>query len=171
VPHFRFSKKTTRSMMRLGILLLSVLLSVVPAMASGGLGSHGRYHTSRSYSSRSYRSPSYRSSYRTHSYPHHSHQSRSPRSYQTSSYRSGRISTDRTVQRDSHGRIKRSAAAKDAFKRQHPCPSTGRGTGACPGYGIDHVRPLAVGGADAPSNMQWQTKAAAKEKDKWERKV
>jgi hypothetical protein len=35
---------------------------------------------------------------------------------------------------------------------------------------IDHVKPLATGGADAPSNMQWQTKADAKAKDKWERK-
>jgi len=39
-----------------------------------------------------------------------------------------------------------------------------------PGYVIDHVRPLACGGADAPSNMQWQTSAAAKAKDKVERK-
>jgi hypothetical protein len=27
---------------------------------------------------------------------------------------------------------------------------------------------LKRGGADAPSNMQWQTKEAAKAKDKWE---
>jgi|SRR5690242_18117369 len=64
----------------------------------------------------------------------------------------------------------RSAIAKDAFKRAHPCPSTGKSHGACPGYTIDHIRPLACGGADAPSNMQWQTNAAAKAKDAWERK-
>ena len=34
----------------------------------------------------------------------------------------------------------------------------------------DHVKPLACGGPDAPSNMQWQTKADAKAKDKWETK-
>ena len=62
----------------------------------------------------------------------------------------------------------RSTAAKDAFKRAHPCPSTGRTSGACPGYVIDHVQALKHGGADAPSNMQWQTTAAAKEKDRWE---
>jgi len=32
-----------------------------------------------------------------------------------------------------------------------------------------YIKPLACGGADAPSNMQWQTKEAAKAKDKWER--
>jgi hypothetical protein len=29
------------------------------------------------------------------------------------------------------------------FQRQHPCPSTGRATGACPGYIKDHIVPLA----------------------------
>jgi hypothetical protein len=33
---------------------------------------------------------------------------------------------------------------------------------------IDHVKPLKRGGADDPSNMQWQTTAEAKAKDKWE---
>src|SRR5215472_13532239 len=66
-------------------------------------------------------------------------------------------------------RIQRSRAARDAFERSHPCPATGRTSGACPGYVVDHVKPLACGGADAPANMQWQTQAEAKAKDKWER--
>jgi hypothetical protein len=74
-----------------------------------------------------------------------------------------------SVQRDSHGRIKRSGSAKAAFERQIPCPSTGRTSGRCPGYVVDHVKPLECGGADAPSNMQWQTAAEAKAKDKTER--
>ena len=41
-------------------------------------------------------------------------------------------------------------------------------TGACPGYVVDHVVPLKRGGADAPENMQWQTTAEAKAKDKVE---
>ena len=70
--------------------------------------------------------------------------------------------------RDSKGRIARSATAKHAFQKSHPCPSTGKTTGACKGYVIDHVVPLKRGGADSPSNMQWQTTAAAKAKDKVE---
>lgn len=64
----------------------------------------------------------------------------------------------------------RSQKAKNIFKYSHPCPSTGRTKGSCPNYIIDHIRPLACGGADSPENMQWQTKAEAKAKDKWERK-
>jgi hypothetical protein len=60
-------------------------------------------------------------------------------------------------------------AARANFMHAHPCPSTGRTSGACPGYVADHIQPLACGGADAPSNLQWQTTAEAKTKDTWER--
>jgi 5-methylcytosine-specific restriction endonuclease McrA len=72
------------------------------------------------------------------------------------------------VHRDYHGKIARDPRQLDAFKKQHPCPSTGKTYGSCPGYTVDHVIPLKRGGADSPSNMQRQTNAAAKEKDKWE---
>ncbi len=68
----------------------------------------------------------------------------------------------------SHGRYRRSTAAKNAFKHEYPCPSTGLPYGSCPGYVIDHVRPLECGGADAPFNMQWQTIADGKTKDRIE---
>ena len=67
-------------------------------------------------------------------------------------------------------RIARSYSAKAAFARAHVCPSTGLPKLPCGGYVIDHVKPLACGGADSPRNMQWQTIAAGKAKDKWERK-
>ena len=76
--------------------------------------------------------------------------------------------TASSIQRNRHGRIRRSAAAKHSFERQHPCPSTGRTSGRCPGYVVDHVNPLECDGADAPSNMQWQTVAVGKAKDKTE---
>jgi hypothetical protein len=74
------------------------------------------------------------------------------------------------VARDEHGRFKRSEAVKDQFKRQHPCPATGKSSGPCPGYVIDHVVPLCASGPDAAYNMQWQTLEQSKEKDHWERK-
>jgi hypothetical protein len=64
----------------------------------------------------------------------------------------------------------RSASVMREFQLTHPCPATGRTSGACPGYVKDHVQPLACGGPDAPSNMQWQTRADAKAKDRWETK-
>jgi hypothetical protein len=63
-------------------------------------------------------------------------------------------------------KIKRDPAARASFERSHPCPSNGKSSGACPGYVVDHMVPLKRGGADKPSNMQWQTKEAAKEKDR-----
>ena len=67
-------------------------------------------------------------------------------------------------------RTKRSQSAKVEFKHQHPCPATGLPKGPCKGYVIDHIVPIACGGVDAPRNMQWQTVADAKAKDKSERK-
>lgn len=84
------------------------------------------------------------------------------------SHASGATHRAQGVERDGRGRIGRSRQAKDEFKKYNPCPSTGKSRGACPGYVIDHVTPLKRGGADRPSNMQWQTIQAAKEKDKTE---
>lgn len=66
--------------------------------------------------------------------------------------------------------ITRSKAALRAFVNQQACPSTGLHRLPCKGWVIDHVKPLACGGADDPSNLQWQTREDAKAKDKWERK-
>lgn len=73
-----------------------------------------------------------------------------------------------SVPRGSDGRIQRSSSARTAFEKSHPCPSTGKTSGACPGYVVDHVTPLKRGGADKPENMQWQTVEAARAKDKVE---
>ena len=67
------------------------------------------------------------------------------------------------VERDPHQRAE--------FMKHHPCPSTGKKHGACPGYVVDHIRPLCAGGADHPSNMQWQTKEDAKKKDREEKRA
>ena len=79
------------------------------------------------------------------------------RSYSQSSSRRSTRATSSSIKRDRHGLIKGSSAAKHAFEKWHPCPSTGRTGGQCPGYVVDHVLPLECGGANAPGNMQWQT--------------
>lgn len=56
------------------------------------------------------------------------------------------------------------------FKKLNPCPATGKVQHICKGYVVDHIVPLACGGADNPFNMQWQTIADGKAKDKTERK-
>ena len=66
------------------------------------------------------------------------------------------------VKRDAKGKIERSHAARVSFMKKTGYPH-GR-----PGYVIDHIIPLKKGGCDCTGNMQWQTVADAREKDKWE---
>jgi hypothetical protein len=42
----------------------------------------------------------------------------------------------------------RSSAVTREFQREHPCPSTGQTSGACPGYIKDHIKPLACPALD-----------------------
>ena len=132
---------------------------------------YGHYRSYHSRSSYTYHSP--RNYHSTRSYAWHVPRTRSYRSYSTRSYHSSRSYAYRSsgshrstyaygVPRDEYGRIKRSASAREEFMRMTGYPH-GR-----PGYVIDHIKPLKKGGCDCPSNMQWQTRAAAKAKDKWE---
>jgi hypothetical protein len=142
--------------------------------SSGGGSSHGGPSGSHSSSSHTSGSKSGHSSSKrsSHSGSSHSHASASHKSkssvYSSSGTHSGGRQKAAGVKRDKHGRIERSTKAKDNFRKDHPCPSTGKTTGACPGYVIDHIKPLKEGGADSPGNMQWQTVQDAKAKDKWE---
>ena len=68
-----------------------------------------------------------------------------------------------TSSRAAHAKTPRHREAAQAFRKQTGYPHGRRG------YVVDHVVPLACGGADTPSNMQWQTIEAAKAKDKVER--
>ena len=142
-------------------IMTSALLVVFLAAPLAAKGTHSSSGRSRSSSGiRSSRSPRVRSSSSVRS----SAGSRSPR------ISSGRTNSSKcsSCSRNSTGRISRNPAAKRSFERTNPCPSTGRTSGGCPGYLVDHVTPLKRGGADTPSNMQWQTKEAAKEKDRVE---
>jgi hypothetical protein len=80
-----------------------------------------------------------------------------------------------TPTRNSDGQILRSSSVLRAFQRNHPCPSTGLTTGSCPGWAKDHIIPLACGGCDSVTNLQWLPTAIKTgtgwDKDRWERKV
>ena len=77
-------------------------------------------------------------------------------------------------QRNTRGEIIRRADVLTSFKKAHPCPVTGLSSGACPGWNMDHIIPLACGGCDAVSNLQWlpvRLKLSPDGKDGFERKI
>lgn len=129
------------------LLLISIL--IIPPLAFAKGGSHSGGHSGRRHSGGGGHSSS-------------SNHSNSGRSHSTSGSSHAHKSASAGVARDKHGKIKRSSEAKEEFMKQTGYPH-GR-----PGYVVDHIRPLKRGGKDDPSNMQWQTKAAAKAKDKIE---
>lgn len=65
----------------------------------------------------------------------------------------------------------RDAGQVREFRKNNPCPATGKTSGACPGWVVDHMIPLCAGGPDTPDNMQWQDKATSLRKDKYERQL
>ncbi len=76
--------------------------------------------------------------------------------------------------RDAAGDIYRSTKVRTAFQKAHPCPATCQPAGACPGWQVDHVIPLACGGCDAVSNLQWlpeSIKVMKGGKDGFERRI
>lgn len=80
------------------------------------------------------------------------------------------------VQRNPDGKIARSRAVLAFFRARHPCPVTGKITGACAGWAVDHIVPLECGGCDSVNNMQWLPNAIKSApgvlaKDRWEQKV
>ncbi len=66
---------------------------------------------------------------------------------------------------------KRSDAVRRAFVRTHPCPATGLNKLPCYGFILDHIIPLCANGPDGPNNLQWQSIADAKAKDRDERRL
>lgn len=131
------------------VFLLLAILALSPNASgrshSSGSSGAGRSHSGDHFGSRSGGHSSHSHSYAPHDIHSFSRSNSAPR-----------------VERDSRGRIERSKAATDEFKRETGYPE-GR-----PGYVIDHIIPLKRGGPDTPANMQWQTIEDAKIKDKTE---
>ena len=50
------------------------------------------------------------------------------------------------------------------------CPSTGKKTGACPGWQVDHRIAMMCGGPDTVDNLQWLTVEAHRAKTRVERR-
>jgi len=133
---------------------------------SSGMGgsyvapSYNYNYTTPSYTSPSYTTPSTPTYYSKPSSPRFN--SYKPVGTTTGNSYSHYTATSYPGARDKNGRIIRSESAKREFEKMTGYPH-GR-----PGYVVDHIIPLKRGGADAPSNMQWQTIAEGKAKDKWE---
>ncbi len=154
-------------MNRLAPLVAGTIVAAMPflSMARGGgghssSGSRGSHSGGSTHHSTRAHTGSHRSGSGTHrswSYASHTTSTHAPTSHKATG-----------VQREAHGKIKRDPEQRARFMRTHPCPSTGRTHGACPGYVVDHVQALKHGGRDDPSNMQWQSVQAAKAKDKVE---
>ncbi len=71
--------------------------------------------------------------------------------------------------RDEYGKIARSRQVIVDFRKSVPCPGTGKTSGPCHGYVVDHVQPLCACGLDGPPNLLWSTLEDAKIKDREER--
>ena len=65
----------------------------------------------------------------------------------------------------------RDARQRELFVKKYACPVNGKHQEACPGWVVGYLKPLCAGGADRIANMQWQTAATAKRKDREAQKL
>ena len=135
---------------RAGLVSLLVATAlIVAAPSSAAAWSHARSSSHSSYSSHS--GSSKKGSGGSHSWNHP--KTVSHHASHATSHPAHHASSASGVQRDSHGKIKRSQEAKRSFLKQHGLTKVPKG------YEVDHRVPLCAGGSDSPSNMQLLTKA------------
>ena len=60
---------------------------------------------------------------------------------------------------------------KELFVKKYACPVNGKHTESCPGWVVNYVKPLCAGGVDRITNLQWQTVATAKRKEREAQKL
>jgi hypothetical protein len=150
-------------LLRLGVLMLAIGLSVAPPASASRRGSSKATAKSGSAKSSGQKTVHVKSYTKKDGTTIAAHDRKPPTPKTEKAAKAPAASTASTQPRDAKGRFIRSALAKRAFETQTGYPK-GR-----PGYVVDHIRPLACGGADVPSNMQWQTIGEARAKDAWER--
>ena len=141
------------------VLALSTISAPLGAQRRSSRSSNGRVQV-HGYTRRdgTHVAPYTRSGPRSYAAPSYPRSHSTPRAYRAPTTRPRAYASP-----NARGRTLRNRTARDRFMH-----STGYPRGR-PGYVVDHVMPLCAGGADAPSNMQWQTVEAAKVKDRQER--
>lgn len=65
----------------------------------------------------------------------------------------------------------RKASTVREFRKVNECPATGKLEGPCPGWVVDHVWSLCLGGPDIVDNMRWQPAEESYKKDVIERQM
>ncbi len=80
----------------------------------------------------------------------------------------GLVQTSRPIDDEAQADAARQRAL---FVGKYACPVTGKHSEACPGWVVNYVKPLCAGGVDRQSNLQWQTVATAKRKEREAQKM
>ena len=80
----------------------------------------------------------------------------------------GLLQTSRSIDEEAQADA---ARLRELFIKKYACPVNGKHTAACPGWVVNYVKPLCAGGADTIKNLQWQTVATAKRKEREAQKL
>jgi len=79
----------------------------------------------------------------------------------------GLVQTERPINLEPE----RDARQRELFVKKYACPVNGKHLEPCRGWVVGFVKPLCAGGVDRIANMQWQTVATAKRKEREAQKL
>ena len=80
----------------------------------------------------------------------------------------GLLQTSRPIEEEE---LQQDSGQKELFLKKYACPMTGKHTEICKGWVVGYIKPLCAGGVDRIANMQWQTVATAKRKEREAQKL
>lgn len=148
--------------MRKTIMFLLAVTLLLPFSLDAGVRGSSSSKTTSSRSSSSSKSPKSTST-KTAKAPKAPKNAKAPKTSTAAKPKDSKQPKKSTVAaRNKNGKIARSPAARSSFMKESGYPKGRKG------YVVDHIVPLECGGADTPSNMQWQTSQEAKIKDRTE---